>query len=145
MLSSYCSPPGEEPESASANAARSGGGSTESGSPSTESVGTDSTPPQRGSKKIHLRTAPHLAPGAGVLYIKSMWEQARAACPDAEAMLWVDCGDDPALVMAGLREGLTHFVFSGPEETFQKLAGMASQQEATLIRPEAIAKTAKVG
>lgn len=43
------------------------------------------------------------------------------------------CGDEPGLVMAGLRAGLRRLVFSGPKDVRQRLASMAAEHGAAVL------------
>lgn len=71
---------------------------------------------------------------AGVLFAKEMWQQACALHPDQAATLWVDCGEDAALVQEGLQVGLTHLVYHGDTENFVKLSEIAAQYDAQIRR-----------
>lgn len=79
--------------------------------------------------RIELWSAPGAAGYAGVGYLQALGELAGQA-------LVVDCGDDAGLVMAGLRTGCRKLAFSGDGELFQRLADMAAQAGALLVRGE---------
>ena len=78
---------------------------------------------------IELRSAPGAAAYAGVGYLKALGEA--AGCE-----LLIDCGDDPGIVMAALRTGCRKLVFAGRADTTERLAEMAAQSGATLVRED---------
>ncbi len=63
---------------------------------------------------------------AGPAFVKALEEV-------LQFRLTVLCDDEPGLVMAGLRAGLRRLVFSGPETTRQRLAGMAAERGAEVL------------
>jgi hypothetical protein len=76
---------------------------------------------------IQLRSAPGAAAYAGVGYLKAL-----GGAVGHE--LLIDCGDDPGIVMAALRTGCRKLVFTGPSHIAERLADMAAQSGATLVR-----------
>ena len=48
--------------------------------------------------------------------------------------LVIDCGDDPGLVMAGLRAGCRSLLFTGSARTARKLESMAAQLGGRVVR-----------
>jgi hypothetical protein len=76
---------------------------------------------------IQLRSAPGAAAYAGVGYLKALGEA-------VDHELLIDCGDDPGIVMAALRTGCRKLVFTGHSHTAGRLADMAAQSGATLVR-----------
>lgn len=80
-----------------------------------------------------LQSARHLVPTLGVPVIWAMWQQAKATVPDAAHIFILDCGDDAAAVMNGVRTGFTHFRYTGAAETAEKLRSMAEQVSGALL------------
>jgi hypothetical protein len=76
---------------------------------------------------IELCSAPGAAAYAGVGYLKALGDAVGQE-------LLIDCGDDPGIVMAALRTGCRRLVFSGPADVAERLADMAAQSGATLVR-----------
>lgn len=75
---------------------------------------------------VVLRSAPGAAGYAGVGYLQALGELAGQE-------LLIDCGDDPGLVMAGLRSGCRRLAFAGAADTARRLGEMAQQAGAILI------------
>ena len=78
---------------------------------------------------IQLRSAPNAAAYAGVGYLHALGEA-------LDHELLIDCHDDAGLVMAALRTGCRKVIFSGREETYQRLSEMAEQKQAWIRREE---------
>lgn len=62
----------------------------------------------------------------------SMFRQASAAVPDAEATWVLDCGDDPGTAMAALRAGVPEIQVSLSGEALARLADIAEQRGARI-------------
>jgi hypothetical protein len=75
---------------------------------------------------IGLRSAPGAAAYAGVGYLKAVGDA-------IDHELWIDCGNDPGLVMAALRTGCRQLVFSGSGDAARRLGEMAEQAGAILV------------
>jgi len=74
-------------------------------------------------QNVQLRSAPDATAYAGVGYLHALGEALGHE-------LVIDCHDDPGLVMAALRTGCRKIIFSGPEDTHQRLVDMAEQKQA---------------
>lgn len=62
----------------------------------------------------------------------SMFRQASAAVPDAEATWVLDCGDDPGTAMAALRAGVPEMQVAVSGEARARLADIAEQRGARI-------------
>jgi hypothetical protein len=69
---------------------------------------------------VVLLSAPRAASYAGVGYLQALGLQVGRP-------IVTDCGDDAGLVLAGLRAGLRHLLFTGPADTLLRLQDMAAQ------------------
>jgi hypothetical protein len=69
---------------------------------------------------VRLASAPAAAGYAGIGFLAAL------ECQIGQRLI-ADCGDDAALVMAGLRIGLGHMLFTGDPRTLAKLQDMAEQ------------------
>lgn len=81
---------------------------------------------------VTLQTAPGAAAYAGVGYLMAVIEQAGA---DGCAAV-IDCGEDADIVLAALRTGWKKLLFSGRRDVGAKLAQIAEQQGADLVRDQ---------
>lgn len=77
--------------------------------------------------RLELCSAPEAAAYAGVGYLHALGTLAGQE-------LLIDCGADAGLVMAALRTGCRKLAFAGDGELFQRLAEMAAQVGAELVR-----------
>jgi class I fructose-bisphosphate aldolase len=78
---------------------------------------------QEAGVEVELRSAPGAAAYAGVGYLQALGEELGLS-------LRIDCGVDPALVMAALRTGCRSLAFGGAAELCRPLAEMASRDGA---------------
>jgi hypothetical protein len=76
---------------------------------------------------VTLSSAPGAGLYAGALWFKALMEAAAAANPGVAVSCILDCGDAAGAVLAGLRTGLRHLRFTGPEATRQRLQAIAAQ------------------
>lgn len=83
---------------------------------------------------VTLRTAPGAAAYAGPLYLKELADRALEETPRAQAQALIDCGDDPALVLAAMRMGWKRVLFRGGAEVGAKLTDIAGQLGAEIVR-----------
>ncbi len=81
---------------------------------------------------VTLQTAPGAAAYAGVGYLMAVIEQAGA---DKHAAV-IDCGEDADIALAALRTGWKKLLFSGRKDVGAKLAQIAEQQGAELVRDQ---------
>jgi hypothetical protein len=82
---------------------------------------------------VELRSARGAAAYAGVGYLKALGEAVGRE-------LWIDCGDDPGLVMAALRTGCRRLSFSGTGDAARRLGEMAEQAGAVLVHETIVPK-----
>jgi len=84
-------------------------------------------------RRLRLRTAPGAAAYAGVDYLRAA---ARAAGLDRDGNIdiVIDCGADGALAVAAINSGWRKIGFSGPAMVAAKLADIAAQAGAELVR-----------
>ena len=82
---------------------------------------------------LTLMSAPGAAAGAGAPWFREVARQAAAAAPAVEVTAVIDCGDQPGLVLAALRDGAKRLRFSGRKSVAEKLAAIAKQQQAVLL------------
>jgi hypothetical protein len=75
---------------------------------------------------LTLASARGAAAQAGPAWFKALIEAARAAYPGVVATAILDCGDEPGMVMAALRLGLTRLRFGGSEPLRAKLTAMGA-------------------
>ena len=80
-------------------------------------------------------TAPWMAGAYGPHLLLEMTAQARAAEPQAEVTVVLDCDDDPAIALAALRTGWKHIAFTGTDSVRNKLAEIAAAHGAELLPP----------
>lgn len=83
---------------------------------------------------VLLMSAPSGAAALGPGWWRAMVLRLGAEHPQVDCTAVLDCGDRPDLVQAGLRIGLRHLCFRGPERVARKLQDMAAQYGATLHR-----------
>jgi len=81
-----------------------------------------------------LVSAPSGAAALGAGWWRAMVLRLRAEYPQVDCTPILDCGDRPDLVQAGLRIGLRHLCFRGPERVARKLQDIAAQYAVTLHR-----------
>lgn len=83
---------------------------------------------------IELWSAPGAAASAGAGWFKAVLEATRAAEPAAPVSAVLDCAELPGLVLGAFRVGLEVVCFTGPARVAAKLADIAAQQGARLVR-----------
>ena len=84
--------------------------------------------------RITLYTAAGAASYAGVSYLSAMIGQASRDFPGSLEKAVIDCGADAGTAQAALRAGWKTILFHGRGELVKKLAGIAQQKGARLIR-----------
>lgn len=82
---------------------------------------------------LEIQTPPGAAHYAGLLYLKTMIQEAAKAHPNVTFSVTVDCGEDAALAHAALREGFAQVRFSGDARMAEKLKDIARAFQAQLI------------
>jgi hypothetical protein len=75
---------------------------------------------------LTLTSARGAAAQAGPAWFKALIEAAMAVYPAVVATAILDCGDEPGMVMAALRLGLTRFRFGGSQTSRVKLTAMGA-------------------
>ena len=83
---------------------------------------------------VELWSAPGAAAYAGAGWFKAVLEATRAAEPAAPISAVLDCAELPGLALGALRIGLEVVCFTGPARVAAKLADIAAQQGARLVR-----------
>ncbi len=76
---------------------------------------------------VTLASAPDAALQTGPAWFKEVIAAAIEAQPGVAVTSILDCGDEPAAVMAALRLGLTRLRFKGPEPVRAKLQAMGAE------------------
>lgn len=79
-----------------------------------------------------VRTAPDAAAYAGVLYLKIAARHSHNTTTGIEGVV-LDCGDDPSLVLSGLRVGWSNFAFTGCASVQKKISQLIDKHEARLV------------
>ena len=89
---------------------------------------------------VHVISEPGAGGNGGPGWFLALIAAATAQYPGAKLTGILDCADQPGAVMASLRAGCTHLIFTGPNDTTQRLAEMAQASGAVLLtaRPEAL-------
>jgi len=83
---------------------------------------------------LTLASAPGAAGYLGALWFRELLAATRAAYPEVEIEGILDCGDQPGLVMAALRQGLDAVRFTGPARTARVLGEIALPYGARIVR-----------
>ena len=83
---------------------------------------------------VEIWSAPGAAAYAGAGWFKAVLESTRAAEPAAPISAVLDCAELPGLVLGAFRVGLEAACFTGPARVATKLADIAAQQGARLVR-----------
>ncbi|HYH39720.1 MAG TPA: hypothetical protein VD860_15985 [Azospirillum sp.] len=73
-------------------------------------------------------------PGGGALWLLRMAEAARAAVPGAGCVVVHDCGDRAGEALGALAAGATHVLFTGPPVVAERLAAIAADRGAVVLR-----------
>ncbi len=73
------------------------------------------------SQNITLRSAPGAAHYVGIDFLKSLFENAAGACPEAKHSVIIDCGTDAALAHRAMVMGFRRVAFSGTRAMRDKL------------------------
>lgn len=81
-----------------------------------------------------LWSAPAAAASAGAGWFDAVIRLAQRDHPAVEVMAVLDCADRADLAQAALRQGLSHVCFRGRKSVADRLADIASQYQATLLR-----------
>lgn len=76
-------------------------------------------------RKVVLASGPGAGAYAGPAWFKSLVEQAKSACPGAEAEAALDCGEAAGAALAALRMGFKRVGFSGNAQARADLEDMA--------------------
>jgi hypothetical protein len=83
---------------------------------------------------IVLLSPPDAGIYAGPGWFREVMHAAREAVPEARFTAILDCGEDAGAAMAAMRAGLQTVVFTGPAELATRLADIAAQAGAQLLR-----------
>lgn len=81
-----------------------------------------------------LASPPGAAAYLGAAWFRGMIVLARESHPEAEVEVVMDCGDKAGHVLAALGEGFTRVRFTGKAKVAAKLASIAEQRGAALLR-----------
>ena len=83
-------------------------------------------------RSVRLKSPFAVSASLGPQVAWSMFRQASAAVPDAEATWVLDCGDDPGTAMAALRAGVPEMQVAVSSEARARLADIAEQRGARI-------------
>jgi fructose/tagatose bisphosphate aldolase len=86
---------------------------------------------------VTLRSAPGAAAYLGPQVFRDMIEEATGGHGGMIVEAVFDCGDDPGLALAALRQGLKVVRIDAPRETFEKIADIAARTGARVEDPGA--------
>jgi len=86
----------------------------------------------KGATRPIVRTAPDAAAYAGVLYLKIAAHHSKNTTAGTERVV-LDCGNDPSLVLSGLRIGWSNFAFTGPTTVQNKVLQLIAKYDAHLV------------
>jgi len=86
----------------------------------------------KGATKPIVRTAPDAAAYAGVLYLKIASHHSQHKTAGIRRVI-LDCGNDPSLVLSGLRVGWSDFAFTGSITVQNKISQLIAKHEARLV------------
>jgi hypothetical protein len=81
---------------------------------------------------VMLLSAEGAAAYAGPSWFAHLIDDAQARFPDVSVVRVLDCGDQPGLAMAALRDGFSTVRFDGP--AFDKIADIATQLNAQALQ-----------
>lgn len=89
---------------------------------------------------VLLLSAPSGAAALGAGWWQALIRRMAAEYPDVQFTALLDCGARAELVQAALRQGLTDLCYRGPAATARRLADIAGQRGARLVRrrPQAL-------
>ncbi len=85
---------------------------------------------------VTLLSPPGAAAYMGAGYFQALIDEARAEYLRVPVASVLDCGEEPGLALAALRQGLKAVRFSGPAQVADKIARIAGQMGAELVREE---------
>jgi hypothetical protein len=89
-------------------------------------------------RPVLLLSAADAGLSAGAGWWREVIAAAHEAVPAAQAAIksaaLIDCGDDAGAAQAALRSGIEAIVFSGPDETLERLADIARQRGCRVLR-----------
>jgi len=85
-------------------------------------------------RKVVALSAPAATAYAGPEWFPALIRQARAETPAADLTAILDCGDRAGDVMAALKAGATCIVFTGHPDAGRRLAAIAAQTGARILR-----------
>jgi len=71
---------------------------------------------------------------AGAGWWRELVAQARGSVPDQDAEWILDCGDEPGMALAALREGVTTIGLDADEPIWSRVAQIASLCDASVLR-----------
>lgn len=72
----------------------------------------------------------------GAAWWRELMSQARAIEPEPEAEWILDCADEPGMALGALREGIAAICLDADPAIWSRVAQIAAQSGATLLRPE---------
>ena len=83
---------------------------------------------------VTLASAPGAGIYAGAAWFKAIVDMARDEFPAVRFSYVLDCGGEPGMVLAALRQGLPRVRFVGPDAVAERLADIAAQYHAVIER-----------
>jgi hypothetical protein len=87
-------------------------------------------------RAIVLVSSPDAGVYAGPAWFREVMQAAREVVPDARFTAILDCGEDAGAAMAAIRAGGAAIVFTGGADVAARLADIAAQAGAQLLREQ---------
>jgi len=92
------------------------------------------TAAQAHQQPLVILSAPGAVRSAGAGWWRELVTQAGAGNPDQTAEWILDCGDEPGMALAALREGVTTIALDAGEPIWSRVAQIATQCDARVLR-----------
>jgi hypothetical protein len=92
------------------------------------------TAAQAQNQPLLILSAPGAVRSAGAGWWRELVTQARDSIPDQSAEWVLDCGDEPGMALAALREGVGTIALEADEPTWSRVAQIAARCDASVLR-----------
>lgn len=86
------------------------------------------------NQPLLILSAPGAVRSAGAGWWRELVAQAGDSVPDQSAEWVLDCGDEPGMALAALREGVGTIALEVDEPTWSRVAQIAARCDASLVR-----------
>ncbi len=86
------------------------------------------------NQPLLIISAPGAVRSAGAGWWRELVAQARDSIPDQGAEWVLDCGDEPGMALAALREGVGTIALEADETTWSRVAQIAIQCDASVLK-----------